>query len=188
MANASSPEDDFPPRVSAFGDWSGLERDGVWIKPVERGGICVMTARKTQADALKQNMRTLYGIEPPTGPECVSNGETLLIATAPDTWLVMRANAERTLAAELRRQFAGLASVTDQSGAYAQLRIGGPQAAAFLQKGVFIDLETFKPSAAATTHIAHLGLILWQADVDQTYDLALFRSSARDFIHWAENA
>lgn len=188
MADIASPEPDFPPRLSAFGAWPGVETADLLVKPIERDGLCVIQARKAQADALKHKLRAHYGLEPPTRPECISNGETSLIGTAPECWLMTRPNAERLLAAELREKLCGLASIADQSGAYARVRISGPGAASLLQKGVFIDLETFAPGAAATTHIAHLGLILWRSGADQAYDLALFRSTARDFIHWIETA
>jgi sarcosine oxidase subunit gamma len=188
MADVALPEPDFPPRVSAFGAWRGLATEDLLVKPIERDGMCVIHARNGQTDALKQKLRAHYGLEPPTRPECVSNGETTLIGTAPESWLMTRPDTERLLAAELREKLHGLASIADQSGAYARLRISGSGAAALLQKAAFIDLDGFTPGAAATTQIAHLGLILWRPSADQAYDLALFRSSARDFIHWIETA
>lgn len=188
MSDEASLQEDFPARVSAFNAWAGFERSAVWAKPVEREGLCVIAARKGKKTALIEALQARYNIIAPDHLGCAGNDEATLIATAPGIWLMTRANAERTLAAELRGHIGGLASIADQSGAYARLRLGGPGAAALLQKGVFIDLASFPAAAAATTHVAHLGLVLWRNTADPIFELALFRSTALDFVHWLEYA
>jgi sarcosine oxidase gamma subunit len=60
---------------------------------------------------------------------------------------------------------ADLASVTDQSGSHA---------------------DAFGPGSAATSVIAHIGVIVWQVDDAPTYDLAVFRSLHAGLRHWIE--
>jgi sarcosine oxidase subunit gamma len=181
-------DEDFPPRASAFGAWTGVETETLWAKPIEREGICVISARDGQSDALRQALASLYDLEPPQGLSCAANASTNFIATAPQTWMLIQTGAERTLAKGLCKKLGAFASITDQSGAYARLRLGGASAQSVLQKGVFLDLEHFGPGAAATTQIAHQGIILWRGSAALVFDLALFRSSARDFLHWLQNA
>jgi methylglutamate dehydrogenase subunit D len=81
--------------------------------------------------------------------------------------------------------------VTDQSSGYVIFRLSGEGATALLQKGAFIDLDpvAFAVGAAATTVIAHIGVIIWKLDDVPTFDIALFRSFAGSFRDWiAANA
>ena len=70
-------------------------------------------------------------------------------------------------------------------------RLSGEGAGALLQKGAFVDLDpvAFACGVAATTVIAHIGVIIWKVDDAPTFDVALFRSFAGSFRHWiAANA
>ena len=66
------------------------------------------------------------------------------------------------------------------------IRVSGPKARDALAKGVPIDLHprAFRSGDAAVTTVAHIGVHLWQLDDTPTYEIAVFRSFARDFWRW----
>ena len=86
-------------------------------------------------------------------------------------------------------RLSGLASLSDQSSAYAVFRLSGLGARTLLQRGVSIDLDpaAFSPGSAATSVISHIGVIFWQLDNAPTYEVAVFRSLARSFRHWLDS-
>ncbi len=148
-------------------------------------GLATIMARKGVATA---RIGEALGLQPGEGPVTAGDAALRLIGTGPGTWLALRETAGPGFAAELRERLGPLASVSDQSGGYAMLRLAGPGARTVLQRGASIDLHpsVFAPGSAATTVIAHMGVIFWQVDDAPTYDVALFRSYCASFAHWLE--
>jgi heterotetrameric sarcosine oxidase gamma subunit len=126
------------------------------------------------------------GLTPPEGPQTERNEVMTLIGVGPGAWLALGKNGQAGWAAGITDRLAGIASVTDQSSGYVIFRLSGEGAAALLQKGAFIDLDpvAFASGAAATTVIAHIGVIIWKVDDVPTFDVALFRSFAGSFRDW----
>lgn len=184
------PELDFPARASAWGRWNGLAAVGFSARPVEGEALCVIAPRKGKTAQTHAALQAQFGAAPPTSLGCISSNSAVLIAHTPESALLITSDAPSDLAAGLRTRLEGLASVSDQSGAYARLTLAGAGARAVLQKGVFIDLhaDAFKSGSALTTHIAHIGALLWHPNSEERFDLAIFRSYATDFIHWLERA
>jgi len=146
-------------------------------------GMATIMARKG-IDAAR--IGTALAIEAPTSPACRRNAEGLiLLGTGPGNWLASADNADPFWAERLRERLDGLASVSDQSGAYVGYRLSGEGARTVLQRGLSIDLhpDAFGPGAALTSAIAHIGVVLWMVDA-ASYDLALYRSYADSFHHW----
>jgi methylglutamate dehydrogenase subunit D len=161
-------------------------KDALWVE--ERCGLGLVTilARAGQEAALAANFQDSHALALPRGPRCVSRAGTSVIATGPGAWLATQENATPGWAEEMSARLAGCASVSDQSGGYAVLRIGGAQARMVLAKGIFLDLhpDVFTPGSAAVTDCAHMGVILWRESDEDVYTLALFRSYAASFAHW----
>jgi sarcosine oxidase subunit gamma len=160
------------------------------LQIVERAdpALASIMARKG-ADAATLAAR--LGLAPPEGPRTSRNDAMTLIGVGPGSWLALGQNGQAGWAAGLGETLAGLASVTDQSSGYVIFRLSGQGAAALLQKGAFVDLDpvTFVAGTAATTVIAHIGVIIWKVDDLPTFDVALFRSFAGSFRDWiAANA
>ena len=88
----------------------------------------------------------------------------------------------------MQERLPGLAPVSDQSSSYVVTRLSGPDARRLLRRGLSIDLhpDAFVPGSAATSVIAHIGVIVWQVDDAPTYDLAVFRSLHASLRHWIE--
>ena len=162
-------------RPGRFVEGSG--EPGVVI--VERAGLGLATvaARKGQAEALKRAVASAYGVELPDA-RVLSHGRAVsFVGYGPGQWLaVSETLANEALARDLGERLSGLASISDQSGGRAVLRLRGPLARAVLAKGLPIDLHprAFTPGSAATSTISLMGVQLWQVDDAPTYD-------ARDF-------
>lgn len=147
-------------------------------------GIATVMARKN-AD-LAEIARILGVVAMPSGSVVQAASGEAVIGTGPTMWMVTKPDAAPEWADGLAGRLAGLASVSDQTGGYALYSLHGPNARALLQKGAFIDLhpDIFGPGSAATTVIAHVGVIMWQTDEQPTFNLALFRSFRSSFEHW----
>jgi sarcosine oxidase subunit gamma len=153
--------------------------------------LASVIARKGQADALAQRVRSAFALDLPRTPRRAQHGAVSFIWAGPGQWLAAKDNAAgHAFEAELRDAFAGLASVSDQSDGRVVFHVRGPRARDVLQKGVLIDLHpgAFKPGDVAVTPIAHIGTHLWQVDDTPAYEIAVFRSFADAFRHWLEEA
>lgn len=149
----------------------------------------VMARRGVGADAVGAAL----GLALTSGAAWSRGSDLALIGTGPGTWLALAATAPPTSAwpEELGRRLAGLAAVSDQSGAYLIYGVSGPSARRLLERGVFLDLDpaAFGPGAAATTVIAHVGVILWrESDDEAAFHVAVPRSFGGSFRHWLDAA
>lgn len=124
----------------------------------------------------------------PDGPSVVAIDSVTWIGGGPASWLAISNGGEADFAERIAEKLAGLASVSDQTGAYRVFRIGGDGARGLIQRGVAIDLDdaAFAPGSAATTVIAHIGVVIWRVDDAPDYRIAVFRTFAPDFQHWLE--
>lgn len=154
----------------------------------ERTGFALATVMAAKGVTAQQ---VADALEAPRvdGPSWSSNGELALIGSGPGTWLVL-GEGRADHAERLRALLGPLAAVSDQSGAYVILRLSGARARAVLQRGAAIDLHpsAFRPGSAATTVIAHIGVVIRQIDAAPTYEVAVFRSYAGSFRHWLAQA
>jgi heterotetrameric sarcosine oxidase gamma subunit len=150
-------------------------------------GVATVMARKGQSVALREAVRTAYGMTLPDASRHVIGPSAGFIGTGPEQWLAVSERLPNgELAADLSRRLMGLASVSDQSDGRAVIRIAGPKARDVLAKGLPIDLHrsVFTPGSAATSVISLMGVTLWQVDDTPTYDIAVFRSLAGSFWKW----
>lgn len=148
-------------------------------------GIASVMARKgVDAGAIG----AVLGATLPERPAAVFAGGRAIVGTGPGTWLVLEEGAGGDFAEGLAYALAGLAAVSDQSSGYLVQRLSGAGARTLLQRGAAIDFhpDAFRPGSAATTVIAHIGVILWQVDDAPTYEVATFRSFAASFRHWLD--
>jgi heterotetrameric sarcosine oxidase gamma subunit len=149
------------------------------------GLVAIMARKGVKANQIGDAL----GAVVPTSPARIAGGEGIsLIGTGAGTWLAYRDGPPPFWEEELRERLEGLASVSDQSSAYAIVRISGLRARTILQRGAPIDLDpiVFRTGAAATTVISHIGAIIWQVDEQPTYEVATFRSYADSFRHWLD--
>ncbi len=153
----------------------------------ERLDLAMATVMSRGDDrALAAKVHGEFGLPLPSTPRRVSNGVKALVGIGPGVWLAVFQGADPLMASELASSLAGLASVADQTSAYAVLRISGASAREVLSRGAFIDFDpsVFGPGSAAVTTISHVGVTIWQIDETPTFEIALFRSFADSFWHW----
>jgi methylglutamate dehydrogenase subunit D len=150
-------------------------------------GLATVMARKGVREAALGNA---LGFPPPQGPARVKQDGMAWIGTGPATWLAMTDAPEVGWPVSLEQRLKGLASISDQSGSYRIFRIAGDGARSLLQRGAFIDLhaDAFGQGSAATSVIAHIGVVFWQADDDPGFEVATFRSYAPSFLRWLNAA
>jgi len=183
---------DLLPRFAFAGHLSAVAAParaaGVTLMPCDDFGLATVIARKAQATALAERVRSLFGIALPTGPKRVAEGKVAFVGMGPGQWLaVEQASADpQAFAAKLNKDLAGLASISDQSDARAVIRVSGPAARQALAKGLPVDLHprVFGPGDSALTQIALIGAHVWQIDEAPTYEIAVFRSLAGSFADW----
>jgi len=149
-------------------------------------GLATIACRKGQDDGLKARVRDAYSVDVPSGSSVARGKAVSFVGTGPGQWLAMSESLENeALAADLLAKLKGLASIADQSGGRAVIRLSGPRARDVLAKGLAVDLDprVFPADGAVTSTISHMGVQIWQVD-PQTYDIALFRSVAESFWRW----
>ena len=182
------------PRSAFF----GLLRDigsgeGLTVRDRDGLGLATVISRKGQRHALAEKVLSAFALELPTGPRRVSAVNLAFAGTAPGTWLASH-ELDAGYAGELRARLAGLASVSDQSGGMAILRLSGPKVRDVLAKGAPIDLHAsaFRIGDVAATVCSHLSVTIWrledEADLSPAYELAIFRSLAGSLWSWLAEA
>jgi sarcosine oxidase subunit gamma len=149
-------------------------------------GLATVMGRKDVSAAV---LGSALGFSPPEDPSRVKHEGLAWIGTGSATWLAMTDAPEIGWPTSLQQRLKGLASISDQSGSYRIFRIAGDRARSLLQRGAFIDLhaDAFPPGSVATTVIAHIGVVFWQADQaddDPGFEVAMFRSYAPSFLRW----
>src|ERR1700680_2772140 len=94
------------------------------LKVEERLDLGMATVMSRGDDrALEARIHDRFGLRLPSGPQRVSNGVEAFIGIGPGAWLAVVEGAGPFMASELASSLAGLASVADQTSAYAVLRI-----------------------------------------------------------------
>jgi sarcosine oxidase subunit gamma len=168
-----------------FGKGGGAP--GVSISERAGLGLATVAARKGQAAALKAATLEAYGVDLPDSSLVAQGPQVSFLGYGPGQWLAISSGlGSEALAVDLAARLKGLASISDQSGGRAVIRISGPRARDVLAKGLPIDLDprAFEPGDAATSTISLMGVQIWQVDDAPTYDIALFRSVSESFWRW----
>ncbi|ODS00484.1 hypothetical protein AUC69_01095 [Methyloceanibacter superfactus] len=160
---------------------------GVTIAERANLGLATLAARKGQDKALTAAVREAYGVDLPAKSVTARGKSVNFIGYGPGQWLVVSETlAHEALAEDLATRLKGLASVSDQSGGRAVLRVSGPRARDVLAKGLAVDLDprAFPAGGAVTSTISHMGVQLWQEGEADSYDIAIFRSVSASFWRW----
>ncbi|WP_349371244.1 sarcosine oxidase subunit gamma [Salinarimonas sp.] len=161
--------------LAAKSDPIGSGAPGVVLTPLAPGRMTLLVARADAQVAAAASLAASLGLAPPEPGEVSRDADRRLVWTGPGQWLLVAESA-----APLAPLDEALVSVSDQTGARVLVRVSGPRAADALAKGLLVDLHprAFGPAAAATTTMAHLGVLVWrEAD---GFVLAGGRSTAAD--------
>ncbi|MBP7336567.1 sarcosine oxidase subunit gamma [Niveispirillum sp.] len=133
----------------------------------------------------------VLAIRMPVGPTWGTGDGVTIVGTGPGTWLAFGQGVGNGWSADLERRLAGLASLSDQTGAYRLFRIAGPDARTLLQRGAAIDMDggVFPAGSVAVTVIGHVDVIIRNlTDDGLCYEIAVYRSYADSFLRWVDAA
>jgi heterotetrameric sarcosine oxidase gamma subunit len=91
-----------------------------------------------------------------------------------------------TFERNLRDDFSGLATMTNQSNGRAIISVTGPKTRQMLAKGTSIDLDpsAFSSGDTALTVAAHINVPFWELDDTPHYEFVEFHSYAPAFLEW----
>ncbi|HWK74454.1 MAG TPA: sarcosine oxidase subunit gamma family protein [Povalibacter sp.] len=170
-------------------DWPPMPVAGCGVVVEDRDGLGIATvqARKDRVSDLARRLRERFSIELPVGAVRTTSGNVALAGIGPGAWLATCESGANGFAHGLKEGLAGLASVSDQSGGYAVLRLSGPNVRDTLYKLVPVDLHPriFPVGGVAVTVAAHMGVTLWRLRDDANdlpvFEMAVYRSFAADF-------
>jgi sarcosine oxidase subunit gamma len=179
-------------------------RPGVVVRERTDYRLATVTARRGAREALSLRLREAFGLGLPDGPRRIVAPPYAIMGIGPRSWLVSQEGGG-DLAAALSASLGATAAVCDQSDGYAVVRIGGPNAAETLAKGLGIDLHprAFGPDSVAASVCSNIGVTVWHADENSgansdrrtgvhfggicsmpAFELAMFRSYAASFADW----
>ena len=168
--------------AAALGEsWPGFA-----ISEVTDLALASLATRRGQEAELRARARARFCLEPPTPGHSASGDGTTFLWTGHEQWFVEAPeSAPGALEALLREAFGESAAVTDQSDAWANLRLEGPAIRAVLEKLCPLDLHpsAFPPGTTARTTMEHLSAIITLRDDRGTFSILTPRSSAGSFLH-----
>ncbi|MBK0328336.1 sarcosine oxidase subunit gamma [Rhodobacteraceae bacterium F11138] len=153
-----------------------LEIGGVVVREEDVGRLTSIMPYRGQHAAVSATLKAAHGIELPAPgrmyeAQCAQaiwfgRGQTMLIGPAPD--------------AALSRD----AALTDQSDAWAVVRLHGDSAEDVLARLVPVDLRaaSFSCGHTARTRLMHLAASITRLD-DRTFRIMVFRSMAMTLVH-----
>nr|WP_246175932.1 sarcosine oxidase subunit gamma [Roseovarius bejariae] len=153
-----------------------LEVGALRLSEVETGPITSVAAFKGQEAALCKVMQAAYGLDMPEPNRVNEAGEVRAIWFGPQMALLTGVVAEDGLSTH--------AALTDQSDAWAVVRLDGVGAADVLARLTPIDLrkDTLGPGKTARTEVQHM-----QASVTclgkEIYQIMVFRAFAETLVH-----
>lgn len=177
---------------SALDAAKSASRSHVAIEVLEGSSVVWIAARKGQSGALAARVSELYDISLPTNPRvALSSGGIEFLGAGPDQWLAIAPSKDsHDLASKLTGQLQGLASIADQTYARTLIHVHGEKARDTLAKGLPLDLHprAFPEGAVATTHAAHIGVVLWRPIGSDSFILACSRSYSDSFWRWLTEA
>ena len=159
--------------------------DGVYISERFDLSLASILARRGASDAA---IGQAIAIDMPVGPIWTTTDIAEIVGTGPGTWLALRRAASSGWFSELESRLVGLASMSDQTGAYRLFRLEGPDAQTLLQRGAPVDLSdlAFPAGSAAVTMIGHVDVMIRRLADEQGYEVAVYRSYAESFLRWVD--
>lgn len=106
-------------------------------------------------------------------------------AGADQYYVIAEGRGDGDLHDELKRKFAGIAALSDQSHGRVIISVSGPKSRNVLAKGTPVDLHRheFPIGRSAVTQMAHVGIHLTRVAED-TFELSVFRGFAESFWEW----
>jgi methylglutamate dehydrogenase subunit D len=156
-------------------------RDFSLVQVMARRGLWAETAKAA---------KKLFKVDAPERPSAAFGKTASLVWSGPDQFMVLTAGSGTAdPLAPLKAEFAGAASLSDQSDGRSLIRVSGVLARDALAKLSSLDLHDtiFPVGSAAATSIDHTGVNLWRApdglDGNPVFLLLVFSSFADSLWH-----
>ncbi len=156
---------------------------GVIATPVTGRAVATVMARRDMTAALVARVDVCFGIALLDRPGRSAANGLAFLGIGPGKWLAMADRPASGFFEELVGQLAPLATVVDQSGALAIMRLSGPALHLTLEKGFQVDVRGFAVGDCAVTSLHHIGATICRVTEDQ-FEIAVARSLAGSFLHW----
>ena len=159
---------------------------GFALSEVPDLALSSLATRRGQETEVRARAKARFGLEPPPPGRTASGDGVTFLWTGHEQWFVETPESPLGgLEALLREAFGDSAAVTDQSDAWANLRLEGPATRAVLEKLCPLDLHpgTFPPGATARTTMEHLSAIITLHDDRGSFTILTPRSSSAAFLH-----
>ena len=159
---------------------------GFALSEVSNLALASLATRRGQETELRSRAKARFDLEPPPPGRTASGDGMTFLWTGHEQWFVeVPESAPGGLEALLRETFGDTAAVTDQSDAWANLRLEGTATRAVLEKLCPLDLHpgVFPPGATARTILEHLSAIVTLRDDRSSFSILTPRSSAGSFLH-----
>ncbi|WP_352503887.1 sarcosine oxidase subunit gamma family protein [Mesorhizobium sp. M0012] len=159
---------------------------GVTVLTLEGLGFASLIENPNSA-ALERATKRLLDVDLPREASVVLSDTHGFVWSGPDRWLLLTRNRARF--PELLASLSADAAVSDQSHAWAALRLSGRRIREVLAKGSMIDVHpsVFPVGAAALTNFAHIGVQFWRIEDGPdgaAFEILVPRSMTRSFWSW----
>lgn len=156
-----------------------LELGGVRLSAPATGAITALAPFNGQEAALSKALDAALGLRFPAPGEVYAAGDALAVWSGRGQAFVIGAAVPA---------LGGLAAVTDQSDAWACLRLEGPGSEAVLARLVPLDLRaaSFAPGRAARSGLNHIMALIWRDEAG--FSILVMRSFAQSAWHEVETA
>jgi len=126
------------------------------------------------------------GMAMPAPNRWTAKAAAVMLATAPETWLIHQRDAPISWFHDLEHKLQGCASLSELTGAFRFFQLDGPKARTLLQRGMAIDFHDsmFPAGSLAMSVIAHIDVSVRCLKTGESYEIAVNRSYAESFLRW----
>ncbi|MER8639745.1 sarcosine oxidase subunit gamma family protein [Mesorhizobium sp. M1365] len=172
--------------IAETGSFGASGAPGVTVLTLEGLGFASVTTNPNSA-RLDRATKHLVDLDLPRQPSIILSDTHGFVWSGPDRWLLLARN--RACFPELLASLSTDAAVSDQSHAWAALRLSGKRVLEVLAKGSMIDVHpsVFPVGAVAMTSFAHIGVQFWRVEDGPdgaVFEILVARSLTRSFWSW----
>jgi methylglutamate dehydrogenase subunit D len=148
--------------------------------------IAHLSCRKGQHGSVSQRIREHLKMDLPLSQSASFGGRFALLGLTPMNYLLVAESLGPSWVWEWSPSLSDCCAVSDQTGAFAVLRLTGPRVPDVLSRGMFLDFDTtaFPVGRVAATLLSHFNAIVWRLPGESVFDLAVPRSFVRDSCRW----
>jgi methylglutamate dehydrogenase subunit D len=153
-----------------------------------RSGLSIahLSCRKGQHGLLSRRVSELLRVDLPPSQSATLGAGVAVLGLTPLNYLVVAESVAPSWVWELGPLLSDCCAVSEQTGAFAVLRLSGTRVPSLLSRGMFLDFDpaAFPVGRIAATLLSHFNAIVWRLPGESVFDLAVPRSYVRDCCRW----